>query len=544
MQGGYMKYIVLLLVFSSTVFAGITENQIEFKVEKQQIQITPKPGFHLNKDAPASAVIDDLEALNKPVTKTEKLFTFKKGEKSKKAVLSFYVCDDKQTVCEKHDKTLDLNSGNVKSTSVKSSFNNIKELNLKSTNGKPTLLVFSAPWCPACIRMVTETYHQPGVEKQLAKLNFVKLNSDLPENNELSEKFHVKAIPTLILLDKDGNESYRWLDFQRPKNFAKELDVELQKVAVAATVAESAKLGDPSAASVLAHRAYNALNYEEAYKWFTLTTSERDQKYKLASEVSLAASKADEDPRLVREQLTALEKGIVLTPSKLDQVRWTIDYFDKKSELKEFGPEAKAKAASLVKDLDFLIKNPRNATTAFAESTYGDYTGFEAAELLWMKAKVAALIGDAKLEADTKKASVALLTKKNLSVDRPGEMLLGIAYLREAGEKVAVEKLYKQLTAKYPTTYVYFEKYARFAQKNKNLDQALSLVTEALKFPEGNTPQLGLLKTQILIDLKKKDEALATIDQTLQTSGVEHKRYAKTVKKLNDLKNELKENVN
>src|SRR5688572_27284720 len=109
-----MKYLFLVLAFSSAAFAGITDNQVEFKVEKQQIQITPKAGFHLNKDAPASAVIDDLEALNKPVTKTEKLFAFKKGEKSKKAVLSFYVCDDKQTVCEKHDKTLDLNSGNVK----------------------------------------------------------------------------------------------------------------------------------------------------------------------------------------------------------------------------------------------------------------------------------------------------------------------------------------------------------------------------------------------------------------------------------------------
>lgn len=539
-----MKFLVFLLAFSSTVFAGITENQVEFKVESQQIQVMPKAGFHLNKDAPASAVIDDLEALNKPVTKTEKLFAFKKNEKSKKAVLSFYVCDDKKTVCEKHDKTLDLKSGNVKATSVKSSFNSIKELNLKSTNGKPTLLVFSAPWCPACIRMMTETYHQPAVEKQLAKLNFVKLNSDLPENNELSEKYHVKAIPTLILFDKDGNESFRWLDFQRPKNFAKELDVELQKVSVAATVADAAKLGDPSAASVLAHRAYNALDFEEAYKWFTLTNSERDQMYKLASEVGLAQSKADADEKLVKDYLTTLEKGIVLTSSKLDQIRWTIDYFDKKSELKEFGPEAKVKAASLVKDLDFLIKNPLNATSAFAESTYGDYTGFEAAELLWMKAKVASLIGDSKLEQDTKNASTALLTKKKFSVDKPGEMLLGIAYLKEAGEKQKVENYYQQLTAKYPNTYVYFEKYARFAQKNKNLDRALSLVTEALKYPEGNTPQLGLLKSQILIDLNKKDEALAAIDQALKAEGVEHKRYVKVVKKLNELKDQLKEKVN
>lgn len=544
MQGGYMKLLVLLLTLSSAAFAGITENQVEFKVEKQQIQITPKAGFHLNKDAPASAVIDDLESLNKPVTKTEKLFAFKKAEKAKKAVLSFYVCDDKQTVCEKHDKTLDLKSGSVKATSVKSSYNSIKELNLKSTNGKPTLLVFSAPWCPACIRMMTETYHQPVVEKQLSKVNFVKLNSDLPENNELGDKFHIKAIPTLILLDKDGNETHRWLDFQRPKNFAKELDVEIQKVGAAASVTESAKLGDPSAASVLAHRAYNAMDFEEAYKWFTLTTSDKDQNYKLASEIGIAEDKADADPKLIKDTLTPLEKGIVLTTSKLDQIRWTIDYLEKKQELKEFGPEAKAKGTTLIKDLDFLIKNPSNAVRAFAESTYGDYSGFEMAELLWLKAKVAELIGDEKLGNEAKAANIAFLKKKKVSIDKPGELLIVIAYLKEAGDKATVEKWYKQLTAKYPTSYVYFEKYARFAQKNKDLNQALSLVSEALKFPEGNTPQLGLLKTQILIELKKKDEALATIDETLKTEGVDHKRYSRYVRKLNDLKKELKEQVN
>lgn len=539
-----MKILAFLLAFSSVAYAGLTDNQVDFKIEKEQISLTPKAGFHLNKDAPASAVIDDLEALNKPVTKTEKLFVFKKAEKSKKAVLNFYVCDDKQTVCEKHEKTLDLNSGSVKAASVKSSFDNIKDFKLKSANGKPTLLIFSAPWCPACIRMNTETYPQPAVKKQFAKLNLIKLNSDLPDNSELSEKFHVRAIPTLILLDKEGNESYRWLDFQRAAAFAKDLGVELQKVDVAATVAESAKLGDPTAASVLAHRAYSALNYEEAFKWFALTTSERDQKYKLANEISLAEEKADGDERLLRDYLVALEKGIVLTPSKIDQIRWTVNYFEKKSELKEFGPEAKAKAVSLIKDIDFLIKNPKTAVRAFAESTYGDYSGFETVELLWMKAKVAGLIGDSKLQAETKKASIALLSKKKLSVDHPGEMLLAIGYLKEADDSAFVENLYKKLTEKYPTTYVYYEKHARFAQKIKKPDQALQLINEALKYPEGNTPQLGLLKSQILVDLNKKDEALATIDQTLKSEGAEHKRYARIVKRLNALMSELKEKAN
>jgi thiol-disulfide isomerase/thioredoxin len=489
-------------------------------------------------------VIDDLESLNKPTTKTEKLFVFNKDAKAKKAKLSFYVCDDKLTVCEKHDKTLDLKSGNVKASApAKGAYNSINDLNLKSVNGKPTLLVFSAPWCPACIRMMTETYHKPQVEKQLAKLNFIKLNSDLPENNELSDKFHVKAIPTLILLDKDGNETHRWLDYQKANLFAKELESELKKVDQAALIAANAKLGDPAAASILAYRAYSSMDFAEAYKWFSLTKSAKDQKYKLASEVSLAQQDADENAKLVDDYFTALEKGIALTSSKLDRIRWAIDYFDKKAELKTFGPDSKVKADAVVKDLDALLKNPRAASEAFAESTYGDYTGFEQAELLWMKGKLAEIIGDKKLESETKAQSIALLSKMKLSTDRPGEMLMAISYLREAGEKTNVEKMYNQLIQKYPTSYVYFEKYARFAEKNKSYDRALSLVSEALKFPEGNAPQLSLLKSQILLDLNKKSEALATIDETLKIEGIGHKRYAKTVKKLNELKNDIsKEN--
>ena len=68
--------------------------------------------------------------------------------------------------------------------------------------------------------MQTETYNKPEVIGNLQKINFLKLNSDLVENYEVFEKFKIKAIPTMILLDKNGTEVYRWLDFQGPKNFA------------------------------------------------------------------------------------------------------------------------------------------------------------------------------------------------------------------------------------------------------------------------------------------------------------------------------------
>ena len=112
-------------------------------------------------------------------------------------------------------------------------------------------------------------------------------------------------------------------------------------------------------------------------------------------------------------------------------------------------------------------------------------------------------------------------------------------FLKEADEKVLTEQLYKSLVSKYPNSYVYFEKYARFSQKNKNLEQALSLTNEAMKYPEGNIPQLKLLKSQILKELNKRDEATKEVNSALAAEDIQHKKYEKTYKKLNELKKEL-----
>lgn len=534
-----MKLFIAAMLVSFSALARQTDNQIEVRVDKSEIKIMAKSGFHLNAEAPASASFDSLEANQNPTVKTEKLIEFKNDGTYKTAVLKFYVCDDKKTICESHEEKVNLKSGEVKASELKSNFSNSEDVSLQSANEKPTLLVFSAPWCPACVRMMTETYHKPSVEKQLGKLNFVKLNSDVTDNYALSEKFKVRAIPTLILLDKNGVETFRWLDYQPAEKFAKSVEQELKKVDKAAATLKNAKLGEPKAASELGHRAFNTMDFVEALKWFSLTKSDTDQKFKLSSEIALAQQISDEDETKSDDYLQSLQKGISLTTSKLDRIRWTIDYFDKKNEMKKLSNEAKSKGEALLKEIDSLTKNKALSAKAFNESTYGEYGGFEVVELLWMKAK---LQGVLELKTDqemTNVTSVGEIKKKNLSTSRPGEMLLAIGYLKEAGEKSLTEKLYKELVAKYPNTYVYFEKYARFSQKYKSNEQALGLVNDALKYPEGNVPQLKLLKSEILRDLNQREEAAKVVESALSAEDIQHKRYQKTYKKLKDLKMEL-----
>lgn len=538
-----MRIFVLFLVFSLNALAGKTDNQVQFKIDNKSISITTKKGFHLNVEAPAYVLFNNEVVQQKPATKTEKLFVFINEQKNETAKLSFYVCDDQKTVCEPHKHDLNLKDRAALKPSTQSSapseYFDIKNFNLVSADGRSTLLVFSAPWCPACIRLKTETLHKPEVLKQLSNLNLVKLNSDIADNYELSQKFKVRAIPTMILLDKNGQETYRWLDFQSAGAFAKDLQGELKKVSQAEALLMSAQMGDAKAASALAHRAYNTLDYAEAVKWFSLAKSAEDQNYKLASEVALAQEKTETDPKLFGEYLETLQKAISLTTSHLDQIRWSLDYYEKKKELNKFSEDAKLKAQVLVSKIDKLYKNKKMAIKEFAQSTYGNYAGFEKEELLWMKSRLFDVLDNTAEKKKANQEQIQQISKRQILISKPGEILNMIAYLKEAGDTKKVEELYKKLIQKYSNSYVYFEKYARYVKKNKNFEKALSLTNEALKYPQGNIPQLNLLKTQILKDMDKKSEALALIEETLKFENINHKRFAGTLKRLTEIKEEL-----
>jgi len=67
--------------------------------------------------------------------------------------------------------------------------------------GLPKLWDFGAEWCPPCrdqkpIVIALQSEYAGKVEIRII---------DVDENKDLSEKFKVKAIPTQVFMDKDGN---------------------------------------------------------------------------------------------------------------------------------------------------------------------------------------------------------------------------------------------------------------------------------------------------------------------------------------------------
>jgi len=67
---------------------------------------------------------------------------------------------------------------------------------------------FYASWCGPCIKMDREVWPDPIIEKELQKYGIgVKFPGrvDIDLHKDLAKRFKVDSIPTIIIMDKDGN---------------------------------------------------------------------------------------------------------------------------------------------------------------------------------------------------------------------------------------------------------------------------------------------------------------------------------------------------
>ena len=87
---------------------------------------------------------------------------------------------------------------------------------------KPLLIDFGAEWCVFCRKMDQTTFIEPDV---VARLNSdfipVKLDASSKAAKSLAGKFSIQGLPTILVLDKDGNLKRKITGFVSPDRFLK-----------------------------------------------------------------------------------------------------------------------------------------------------------------------------------------------------------------------------------------------------------------------------------------------------------------------------------
>jgi thiol-disulfide isomerase/thioredoxin len=134
-------------------------------------------------------------------------------------------------------------------------------------SGKPLVVDFWAEWCGWCHRLDRTTYADPAVVRRAQEFVAVKVNTEGSRRElEVSTKYGVRSLPTILFLSPQGRQLFRVNGFQGPGQFPRTLDA-ASHVAGRVIAWEAALEADPSDASAalgLGRHLYEQEYFEEA----------------------------------------------------------------------------------------------------------------------------------------------------------------------------------------------------------------------------------------------------------------------------------------
>lgn len=568
---------VLLIPVISFASKLKSEGQVVYEAIEngKAVRATLKPGFYFNEGSPVFTETDKKKTDAKSRSTKELVFALPES-KSGSYKLKFYVCDDAKTVCELHSK--DWGKAPVPGAShggdqfqkddLQAAFELAKKQN------KLVFVDFAGAWCPPCIRLEHEVFPTKEFKKASQKYILVRLDVDKPENEKWMEKYSVKAFPTLVVLNPEGEELGRQLDFQTKERLSFFLDSLAKSIpATLGELKKKAEAGDKKSQGELAFAYLKALNYVDALDWYEksgLKTYRRAEARigfwneqvadaeREAGKDSKQNSKKDEDKKKAKESLIlALQESVSEYKNAIQAIDWQKQLAEVLAENAETNKNVKSakknqpgdqaestdqeqsKAAFLkAKEMAMVwINNP----TKLNQEGPPELGNLNLPDLWYKVGEIEKALGNEAAEKQAYEKAVQETLKLKPTEKTPTHVIYLVAYMKPIKELAEMEPWLEKLKAAYPEEFTYHQRHAKLLLDKGEARRALPVAEKAYSLAFGsNQLSIGLLLAKIHKELENKDQVKSLLkDLKAQPFfGSQRNRYAS--KAITDFETSLK----
>jgi thioredoxin-like negative regulator of GroEL len=395
---------------------------------------------------------------------------------------------------------------------------------------RSTLIDFFALWCPPCNDLDELVFSNKKFQKYSKNLNKMKVNVDEEESWRIKERFQVTSYPTLIYLNKNGEEVGRFWGTQSPeilKNWLQKMK-QLESKPLSWALQQS----DEESVQRVAEWHYDRGHFSEVKSLTGARKEDWAQKLFLRSESSMATE----------NKKKSLQKEILLKlldnyPKDVNYGYWLLDL----AHIETIKKKSIEKELSLaIENINFFIKNP----------TLAEKENVSTQDLVILKAD---LFEAFEKKEELQKAEQEAIEffektlKKGKKISRGRSHILAY-YYRETGRLEEAKKIYESLVKDNPQEFTFYYRYATALKKLKEFDLALEWIDKGYPYlTKGNSQiQFATLKGQILRDLKRPEEALEVVLGSLSMltrADWEKDRRNTLLDELTALKEELREIV-
>jgi tetratricopeptide (TPR) repeat protein len=386
-----------------------------------------------------------------------------------------------------------------------------------ATQHAPILIEFHAPWCYSCYYMAHNVLNGAEWDKVKRETVLVDLDVDAPQGNYWKERLGVKALPSYVVLNEQGDELGRITAEQTRPDFYRQLDAIESRTATLESLRDKVRDGSPASLKA-AHEVLKAYfardDADGALAWRKIlppparAALDRDARARSwierlqlmqASQSNDAAQCLALAPAVLAGELDCdrayeLDRVMQCTTSLPDATRTGLLAGQKPLMTRQLYARifvdhpscADARSAVLTTaDLDDVLKYPQARTDVL----------------------------------DRAIADVRRRLGGNLKRDRNLADNLRV-FLDRAGKTDELDLLYPKLIAAYPDDYVYYYRFGKSLVTRGQYQQALIYLRQAAPKAYGvNRLNVAEQQAQALLKLGRPDDAKQAVADALKANG-------------------------